>query len=475
MDTDLCWRPIRELAGMVRDKQISVTELVRAHLARIDAVNPAINAIVTTDPERSLREAAAADAAIAEGRPLGPLHGIPAACKDTHDTEGMRTTYGSPLLARNVPVADDIVVARMRRAGAIVLGKTNVPEFAAGGNTFNPVFGPTLNPYDRTRSAGGSSGGAAAALATGMAATCEGSDLGGSLRTPASFCNVVGLRPTAGRVPDVPLQFGWQTLSVRGPMGRTVDDVALLLSALAGPDPRNPIALDTEGGEFADVAPIGLSGLRVAWSPTLGGLVDVDDAVLDALRPQLAVLEDLGCVVEEACIDLNGAGEAFRTLRAWMMAYGMADAYREHRDQLKASLVWNIEQGLDLSGRDIAAAMETQTRLFHNARRFFRTYDLLVTPAAQVLPFDVTQEYPPVIGGHATHDYLDLLAAAYHITMTGVPALSMPAGFTAAGLPVGLEFVGPHRSERRLLAIARTYESATRFADRHPDVAPAGA
>lgn len=471
MDDDLCFRPVRELVGLVRDRAVSVTELVGAHLARIDAVNPRLNAIVSADRARTLREAAEADAAIARGDRLGPLHGIPAAFKDTHDTAGMRTTYGSPLFAEHVPTADDVVVDRMRRAGVITLGKTNVPEWAAGGNTFNPVFGPTLNPYDTSRTCGGSSGGAAVALATGMAATCEGSDLGGSLRTPASFCNVIGLRPAPGRVPSVPLDFGWQTLSVRGPMGRTVDDVALLLSVLAGPDPRDPIALETDGGVFADVEPANLRGLRVAWSPDLGGLVDVDRDVVDVLEGRLATLAGLGCVVEEACIDLRGADAAFRTLRAWMFAHGMAVFHREHRDRLKPSLVWNIEAGQALSAADVAAAIQTQTKLFHRACRFFGTYDLLVTPAAQVLPFPVDQEYPPVIGGRATDNYLDVLSAAYHITMTGCPALSMPAGFSAGGLPVGMQFVGPHRAERRLLSIAKAFEAATGFGDRRPDLA----
>lgn len=468
MDSELCFLPIRELSTLIRHRDISVTELVQAHLRRIEQVNPAINAIVTMDPERSLREAADADVAIAAGAPLGLLHGIPAAFKDTHDTAGMRTTYGSPLFADHVPQRDDIVVARMRAAGVITLGKTNVPEWATGANTFNPVFGKTRNPYDHTRTAGGSSGGAAAALASGMAATCEGSDLGGSLRTPASFCNVVGLRPAPGRVPDVPLAFGWQTMSVRGPMGRTVDDVALLLSAISGPDPRNPIALESDGTEFARIEPADLRGLRVAWSPDLGGDVDVDSDVIDALLPQLATLEALGCVVEQASIDCTGADDAFRVLRAWKLAYGMDADYREHRDQLKQSLIWNIEAGLPLSGRDIAAATETQTRMFHNARRFFRDHDVLVVPAAQTLPFNVDDEYPRMIGGKPTSTYLDCLRMAADITMTGCPAICLPAGFSGSGLPVGVQFVGPHRSENRLLSIGKAFEAATGFAQRRP-------
>jgi amidase len=471
MDDELCWRPIRELSGLIRDRRISVSELVGEHLARIERANPSVNAIVTMDPDRSLREASAADAAIARGDALGPLHGIPAAFKDTHDTAGMRTTQGSPLFADRIPATDDLVIDRMRRAGAITLGKTNVPEFAAGSNTFNALFGATRNPYDLTRTSGGSTGGSAAALITGMAAACEGSDLGGSLRTPASFCNVVGLRPTPGRVPDVPTQFGWQTLNVRGPIGRTVDDVALVLSVISGPDPRNPLALEQDGAAFAELTPADLRGLRVAWSPDLGGRVDVDRGVIAVLEQQLGVLEALGCRIEEACIDLDGADSAFRTLRSWMFNYAMREHYRDRRDQLKPSLIWNIEEGRDLTGSDVAAAVETQTTVFHNARTFFETHDLLALPAAQTLPYPVDDEFPTVIGGNPATTYLDCLRLAYSISMTGCPAMSVPAGFSAAGLPVGLQLVGPHRQEHRLLSIARAYEEATAFGRRLPDMA----
>jgi amidase len=466
---EIWWRPIRELAAMVRDRQVSVTELVMHHLRRVDATNPTVNAIVTTDPERSLREAAAADAAVARGDRIGPLHGLPAAFKDTHDTEGMRTTYGSPIFADHVPTADALVVERIRGAGAITIGKTNAPEFGAGSHTFNQVFGLTRNPYALDRSAGGSSGGAAAALATGMVAVADGGDMGGSLRNPAAFCNVVGLRPTPGRVPEATDQFGWQTLAVTGPMGRTVDDVAVLLSVISGPDPRSPIALDDDGTEFADIRPADPRGLRVAWSADFGGTVDVDTDVLDVLAPHRTTLTDLGCHVDEACIDLSGADEAFRTLRAWTFAHHMADTLREHRDRLKPSLVWNIEQGQQLTGQDVARAVETLTVLYRRAHEFFQHHDLLVLPTTQVTPFPADLEYPTEVAGHPQSTYLDWMRSAYAVTMTGCPALSLPAGFTPAGLPVGIQFVTRQRTESRLLSIAKTFEQATGFHHRHPD------
>jgi amidase len=468
VDCELCLLPIRDLSLLVRTGQASATEVTQAHLDRIERLNPAVNAVVTVTAEQALREARLADAAVARGDDLGLLHGVPAGYKDTHDTAGIRTTYGSPLYADHVPDTDDVIVGRMRRAGAITLGKTNVPEFETGANTFNSLFGPTRNPYDLSRTSGGSSGGSAAALVTGMIAATEGSDLGGSLRNPAAFCNVVGLRPTAGLVPDTPSAFGWQSLLVRGPMGRTVDDVALVLAAIAGDNPRNPIALPGDGRSFADVRPADVRGLRIAWSPDMGGLIDIDADVLAVLDGQRAVLEGLGCVVEPAMVDLDGADSAFRTLRAWMLTYNLGAVYRDHRDQLKPSLVWNIEEGQYLSGRDIAAALSMQTLLYQRAQEFFTWFDALVVPTTQTAPWDIDLEYPMVIGNQAGTSYLDCLHAGYAITMTGCPALSMPAGFTPEGLPIGLQLVGPHRAEHRLLSIAKTLEAATGHGHRLP-------
>jgi amidase len=472
-DEGICWLPLREQAALVRDGKLSSSELVSLYLDRIGAVNPAVNAIVTLDPERSLREAGLADQAVARGEPLGLLHGVPAGFKDTHDTAGMRTTYGSALFAEHVPAADDVVVARMRKAGAISVGKTNVPEFQTGGHTFNGLFGVTRNPYDLTRSAGGSGGGSAAALAAGMIAAAEGSDLGGSLRNPAAFCNVVGLRPSPSRVRGMTGPFAWLPLTVRGPMGRTVDDVALILSVVSGPAPapRWSAARYQAGETPGKLRPAGTRGLRVAWSPDLAGQAAVDPAVVKVLGAQLATFTDLGCDVRTACIDFDEADEAFRTLRAWMFAYTMRDQFRNHRNQLKPSLVQNIEEGQFLSGRDIASAMASQAELFERARRFFEDFDVLALPATAVPPFPAELEYPAVVAGQPQASYLDWLAPAYYVTMTGCPAISLPAGFTADGLPVGIQLVGPYRGEARLLSIAMAFEEATRFGDVRPDVA----
>lgn len=468
MHEEIVYRSARELAGMMRRRELSAREVVEAHLARIDEVNPAVNAVVTLCEERAMAEAAAADELLASGAEPGPLHGLPIAHKDTHVTGGVRTTFGSPLFADHVPEQDELIVERMRSAGAITIGKTNVPEFAAGSHTFNPIFGATRNPYDTTRSAGGSSGGAAAALACGMQPLADGSDMGGSLRNPASFNNVVGLRPSPGRVPVHPDPLGWFTLQVQGPMARDTADTALLLSVLAGPDARSPIAVNEPGEVFTGSLERDLTGLRVAWSPDLGGGLACERAVLDTLTAQLGVFADLGCRVEEAAPDLTGADEAFRTLRAWSFESKLGPLLETGRDKLKPSVVWNIEEGRKVTGPDLARAERLHTEVFHRVREFFERYDVLLLPVSQVAPFDIDLEYPADIDGQVQETYLDWMRSSYWISLTGCPALSVPAGFTAAGLPVGLQIVGPHLAERRVLEVGHAFESATRFGQRRP-------
>ncbi|MUN38816.1 amidase [Actinomadura litoris] len=468
MSPEIHFASARELARRVRDRELSAREVVQAHLDRIEAVNPQVNAVVTVEAERALREAARADERLAAGAEPGPLHGLPVAHKDTHATAGIRTTSGSPVFADHVPDTDELVIERMRAAGAIAVGKTNVPEFAAGSHTFNTLFGVTRNPYDLSRSAGGSSGGAAAALACGMHPLADGSDMGGSLRNPASFCNVVGFRPSPGRVPAWPVPAGWATMGVQGPMAREVADVALLLSVLAGPDPRSPIALDTPGGTFAAPLARDPAGLRLAWSPDLGGMVPVDPAVTGVLEPAVKVFTDLGCVVEEACPDLSGADEVFRTLRAWQWELSLGPLLDARPDDIKPSLRENIAAGRALSGADVGRAEVLHTALFHRVRAFFERYDALLLPVSQVPPFEASLEYPGEVAGRPMPDYLEWMRSCFLVSATGCPALSVPAGFTSGGLPVGLQIVGPHRADLAVLRIGHAFEQATGHGLRRP-------
>ena len=458
----------REMVSAVAARQISARELLDLHLERIEATNRDVNAIVSLDVERARAQATAADETTAKGHPIGPLHGLPFAFKDTHQVAGWRTTYGSPLMADNVPDQDDLVVERIRKAGAITIGKTNVPEWAAGSHTFNPIFGTTPNPYDLSRSAGGSSGGAAAALASGMVPLADGSDMGGSLRNPASFCNVVGLRPSLGRVPTWPTDNAWEATSTCGPMTRNVGDLALLLSVIAGPDPRTPLALETPGHTFGAPLRADLRGVRVALSVDLGGAFEVDHDVADIVRKQRQVFASAGAVVEEAHPTLTGAEDTFRTLRAWLFHHRFDAMLQANPGSFKASLVDNIRAGADLTGEDIARAYEGRTRLSERVRTFFESYDVLVMPVSQVPPFSAEEEYPAAINGQIQSTYLDWMRSAYFITVTGCPALSVPAGFTKQGWPIGVQLVAAPNQDRRLLEIAHAFEQVTHVGDRRP-------
>ena len=451
----------REMVAAVAAKEISARELLDLHLARIADTNPDVNAVVSLDEERARAGAAEADERLARGEPVGPLHGLPHAFKDTHEVAGWRTTFGSPLRENYVPKRDDLVAERIRGAGVVTIGKTNVPEWAAGSHTFNPIFGTTRNPYDLTRSAGGSSGGAAAALASGMVPLADGSDMGGSLRNPASFNNVVGLRPSPGRVPSWPTTNAWELTSVGGPMARNVEDLALLLSVLAGPSRRAPLSLETPGSVFAPPVHGDLAGARVALSVDLGGAFQV---------AQAAVFEAHGAGVEDAHPVLHSADAAFRTLRAWVFQYRFRTLLEKRPDGFKPSLRDNIQLGADLTGGDVAKAYQQLTSIQDRMRAFFETYDVLALPVSQVPPFSADEEYPATINGEPQATYLDWMRSAYLITVTGCPAISVPAGFTPEGWPVGIQLVGPARGERRLLEVARAFEQATRVGDRRPTI-----
>jgi amidase len=350
----------------------------------------------------------------------------------------------------------------------VVIGKTNVPAFAAGSHTFNPVFGTTRNPHDLSRSAGGSSGGAGAALASGMVALADGSDMGGSLRNPASYNNVVGLRPGLGRVPEWPHYNQWESTSVGGPMARNVSDLALLLSVMAGPTPRVPLALETPGSAFAPPLEGDLRGVSFAVSLDLGGAFEVDHDVAAVLDAQREVLTDAGAHVADAHPDLHDAEDTFRTLRAWHMQAKLGKLLAANPGKFKASLEDNIRAGEPLTGADVARAYTQRTAIGERMRAFFEVYDFLVLPVSQVPPFSADLEYPTAINGREQATYLDWMRSAYFITVTGCPAISVPAGFTPDGLPVGIQVVAPHSGERRLLEVAHAFEQLTRVGDRRP-------
>ena len=473
--SDVRFRTATDLARLIAAREISAVEVMDAHLAGIDQVNPAVNAIVTLTRDAARRQAEAADAAVARGDPIGPLHGLPVAHKDLHWTKGIRTTFGSRVFERFVPDDDALIVRRLRDAGAITVGKTNTPEFGAGSQTFNAVFGATRNPYDLTRTCGGSSGGAAAALAAGMVPIADGSDLGGSLRNPASFCNVVGFRPSAGRVPIWPSQAAWFPMSVQGPMARTVEDVALMLSAVAGPDPRAPISLPEPGDRFRP--PLGrdalAGGVTVAWSRHLAEL-PFDPRVTAVVDAQRGAFERIGCCIEDAEPDVHSATDVFAVWRAWYFELCYGALLDDHRDKMKATVVWNIEEGRRLTGPRLAAAARDWTRLLDRARRFMASYRFLVLPVAQVPPFDVEQEYPDVIDGVAMQTYIDWLASCSVISVLGLPAISVPCGFTDDGLPVGVQIVGRQHDDLGVLQIAHAFEQETRFGRRRPPLPPPG-
>jgi amidase len=449
----------REMAAAIRSREISARELLDLHLARIAERNPQLNAIVSLDEERARAAADEADRSTTRGDELGSLHGLPFAFKDTHDVGGWRTTYGSPLFADHVPEADELVVERIRGAGAVPVGKTNVPEFATGSHTFNTVFGTTLNPVDPTRSAGGSSGGAACALRAGMVPLADGSDMGGSLRNPASFCGVVGLRPSLGRVPSWPDTNYWETTSTSGPLARNVGDLALLLSVIAGPDPRVPTALGDPGTAFRDPQPTRLAGLRVALSPDLGGLLEVDHEVRRVVEEAGTTFTAAGADVEPAHPDLAEADDTFRTLRAWLFQAAFGELLAAHPDSFKPSLAANIRAGAELSGADVARAYEQRSALSERMRVFFDAYDVLVLPTSQVPPFPADQEFPQEINGQPMATYLDWMRSAYVITVTGCPAISLPAGETVDGLPIGVQVVAPFGADRGLLEVAAAFEA----------------
>ena len=463
----MCFLPAADLASMIRRKEVSCEEVMRTHLEHIDRINPVVNAIVTLVPDQAMQGAREADRQIARGDALGPLHGLPVAHKDLMVTKGIRTTFGSPIFKDFVPEEDGLIVERLRAAGAITLGKTNTPEFGAGSQTFNAVFGATKNPYDLTKTCGGSSGGAAVALACGMVPIADGSDLGGSLRNPASFCNIAGFRPSPGRVPNWPVLNAYYPLSVVGPMARTVQDLTLMLSAIAGPDARAPLSIAQPASVFAQSLGRDIKGVKIAWGSNLGGF-EVDRRVSAVLDSHRHVLEDLGCIVEKAHPDFRDADEIFQVLRAYAFETNFGELLPSHRHQMKETVVWNIEAGRKLTGAQVGRAEAKRTALYHRVRTFMEQYEYLVLPVVQVPPFDIAQEYVTRINGHKMQTYIDWMRSCYYITVTGCPAISVPCGFTEEGLPVGLQIVGRHQQDFAVLQLAYAFQEQVPYWKRRP-------
>jgi amidase len=462
--TDLCFTSARQLAHLLKTRKISAVELMRAFIARIERVNSKVNAIVTFLPEGALKAAKALDRKKSLG---GPLAGLPIAHKDLVPTKGVRTTFGSLVYEKHIPQEDHLIVERLGAAGAILIGKTNTPEFGAGSQTFNKVFGVTRNPYDLSKTAGGSSGGAGAAVAAGMLPFADGSDFAASLRNPGNYCNVVGFRPTPGRVPNWPAANAWDTLSVIGPMARTVDDCAFFFSAMAGPDPRAPTSISEPGSVFAKSLRRDFKKVRIAWSRDLGGL-PIDPRVTKVLEQHRKTLESLGCMVDEAEPDFSGATEAFEALRAVSFLGRFGPLLKEHRDKIKDTVLWNIEQGMRFTPEKIARAGQMRSDLFHRMRVFLERYEFMACPVNQLPPFPAEMEWPREIAGVKLENYLDWMKSCYYITITSHPAISVPAGFTPEGLPVGLQIVGRYRADLSVLQLAKAFESATQVWKRRP-------
>jgi amidase len=470
-ERDLCFTPAVELQKLYRARKASPLEVMQAVLARIDAVNPAVNAIVTLVRDAALREARRATAALGRGRALPPLFGVPVGIKDVTPTKGIRTTYGSKLFESHVPDQDALVVERLHAAGAIVIGKTNTPEFAFGPNTVNTVFGATRNPWNLALTAGGSSGGSAAALATGMCPLAEGTDLGGSLRGPASYCGVVGFRTTPGLIPRYPSVLAWDTYSVEGPMARTVADAALMLSVLAGHDERSPLAYEVDTSEFVKaVKAPSVKGWRIAWTADLGGLMTIDDEVRAIFERAVGVFRAAGARVTKGAPDLSEVPEIVRLTRGLLMVARHADKLPEHRAVLQPGLVENTEQGLALTAVEVARGELLRTRLWQRVQVFLTDHDLLLTPTSATPPFPVEHPHVVEINGRPVGNAMQRSYLTYAFSVLGVPAISIPCGFTKKGLPVGLQIVGKRRGEAAVLRAAAAFERAQPWARHVPPV-----
>jgi amidase len=471
MGSEFCFTGARELARLIRTREVLAREVMSAFLAQIARLNPKINAIVAKLPDdQCLALADQADRQLARGDTVGPLHGLPFAFKELDPVVGFPMTRGSLIFKDFMPSEDSVLAERLRRAGVVPIGKTNISEFGMGSHSYNDVYGTTRNPYDLTKSAGGSSGGAGAALAAGMLPLASGSDLGGSLRNPANFNNIVALRPSVGLVPSAPVALPFLGFTVKGPMARSVADTAFLLSVMAGADLRDPACYPSDPSILAQPLDHDFKDVRIAWCPDLGGL-PLDRRVREVLDGQRQTLVDLGSVVEDVVPDLTGADEVFLILRAWHYWHTLGPLLEHHRDKMKPEAVWQIELGRKLTGDDIAWAMQLHGELMQRMRRFQEKYEFVICAVNQVPPFDADLDWPHEIEGVQMATYLDWMKSAYWITTTFCPAISVPAGFIPEGLPVGIQIVGRYRDDLGVLQLGHAFENATAFGKRRPAIA----
>ncbi len=477
-DASIPFMDAHSLSRAIHAREVSCEAVMTAYLDRIEALNPKVNAIVSMRPRDALlAEARACDEELAAGRSRGWMHGFPQAIKDLAATKDIVTTQGSPLFRDHLPAEDAIFVARMRAAGAIVIGKTNTPEFGLGSQTYNPVFGVTRNAFDHKRTAGGSSGGAAAALAMRLLPVADGSDHAGSLRNPGAFNNVLGLRPTFGRVPGKTEEVFIPQMGVNGPMARNVADLAGLLAIQAGYDPRLPLSLREDPARFLQPLDREFRGVRIGWLGDLGGHLPMEDGILDLCRSALRVLEEIGCTIEEIApgFDMESVWQAWKILRHWQVGAGLAPLWRDRakRALLKPEVVWEIEGGLKIGAYEVTAASTLRSAWYHHVRGLFARYDYLILPTAQVFPFPAETTWPREIAGRSMDSYHRWMEVVIPVTMSGGPAINVPVGFDPRGLPMGMQIWGPDASEFALLQIARAYERATSWLDRVPESAAA--
>lgn len=465
---DVCYLSLRETARLLRTRQLSAREVMIAHLNQIRRWNPRLNAIVAKlDDELCLALADAADARADRGEPLGVLHGLPWAFKDLEPAIGFPWTRGSPIFRHDRSAADSVLVERLRKAGVLPIGKTNIPEFGMGSQTYNNVYGTTFNPYDLTKTPGGSSGGAAASVASGMLPGADGSDLGGSLRNPGSFNNVVGFRPTVGLVPTAPSNLPFYGFAVKGPIARSVSDVSYLLSAMAGPDPRDPACAPSDPGVFSGALERSFKGVRVAWSPDLG-VLPLDHRVRSVLETQRHTFEALGCIVEEAHPDLAAAEEVFLTMRAFLSWTNYGPLLANHGAELKPEAIKEIEDGARLTTSQVSVAMARHGQILEKMRLFQDIYPFTLSTVSQVPPFDASLHWPTEIEGSAMAHYIAWMKSTYWISTTFHPTISVPAGFTPEGLPVGIQIVGRYRDDLGVLQLASAFEQMTGVGKRRP-------